>query len=328
MSLLSQAKLPDLASLMAQSYGGGGGTAGSASDANLQAELSMLLRSPYDQHAASALGKNSDLASLNASIDMLGNLFSSGKNSADINSLLFPQTGGKGGPSQADIANFLAAAGHGPMNPPSSQAFSSKSSTVTNPYYSQSAAALDKAQQDLIALYSANPISSSGIGGGGSSSSGNSSSGKYPSGLPDPLSKSTLAANNMFMNPSIYAKLQQDALNAMMKPPSNSKTSSKSESKSRDQSDRLIPSRTSTPSPSSTKHHNFNVADLAVSSVNQTRPSSRSPHHKSKQFSISDLVSSQPPPSKMMKLMESFGHDPHGDDKAEILNLSGSSSDK
>lgn len=306
MSLLSQAKLPDLASLMAQSYGGG------ASDA----ELAMLLnRSQYDQHSASAMGggKNADLASLNASLDMLGNLFSSGKNNADINSLLFPQSSGKGGgPSQADIANFLAAAGHGSMNPPSTQAYSSKSSTVSNPYYSQSAAALDKAQQDLIALYSGNPISSAGISGGNSS---NSSSGKYPS-IPDPLSKSTLAANNMFMNPSIYAKLQQDALNAMMKPPS--KTSSKSESKSRDQSEsRMNPSRTSTPSPSSTKHHNFNVADLAVSS--------RSPHKK--QFSISDLVS-QPPPSKMMKLMESFGHDPHGDDKAEILNLSGSSSDK
>lgn len=314
MSLLSQAKLPDLASLMAQSYGG-------ASDA----DLAMLLgRSQYDQHSASAMsGKNADLASLNASIDMLGNLFSSGKNNADINSLLFPQSSGKGGggggPSQADIANFLAAAGHGSMNPPSTQAYSSKSSTVSNPYYSQSAAALDKAQQDLIALYSANPIPSSGMGSGNSS---NSSGGKYPS-IPDPLSKSTLAANNMFMNPSIYAKLQQDALNAMMKPPS--KTSSKSESKSRDQSEsRMNPSRTSTPSPSS-KHHNFNVADLAVSSVNQARPSSRSPHKK--QFSISDLVS-PPPPSKMMKLMESFGHDPHGDDKAEILNLSGSSSDK
>lgn len=317
MSLLSQAKLPDLASLMAQSYGGVGG----ASDANLQAELSMLLRPQYDQHsaaAAAAMGKNSDLASLNASIDMLGNLFSSGKNNADINSLLFPQSSGKGGPSQADIANFLAAAGHGTMNPPSTQAYSSKSSTVSNPYYSQSAAALDKAQQDLIALYSANPIPSSGMGSGNSS---NSSGGKYPS-IPDPLSKSTLAANNMFMNPSIYAKLQQDALNAMMKPPS--KTSSKSESKSRDQSESRMNQSRSSPS-SSSKHHNFNVADLAVSSVNQTRPSSRSPHKK--QFSISDLVS-PPPPSKMMKLMESFGHDPHGDDKAEILNLSGSSSDK
>lgn len=321
MSLISQAKLPDLASLMAQSYAG---------DGNLPSELSMLLRPQYDQ-----MGKNADLASLNASIDMLGNLFSSsGKNNADINSLLFPQAGGKGGPSQADIANFLAAAGHQSMNPPpsSTQAYSSKSSTLSNPYYSQSAAALDKAQQDLIALYSSNPLPSAGIGGGGVGGGGSSGSGsKYPS-IPDPLSKSTLAANNMFMNP-IYAKLQQDALNAMiMKPPS--KTSSKSESKSRDTSDssRLMASRTSTPSPSSAKlsHSNFNVADLAVSSVNQSRSSSRSPHKKQAQFSISDLVS-PPPPSKMMKLMESslFGHhDPHGDDKAEILNLSGNSSDK
>lgn len=254
MSLLSQAKLPDLASIMAQSYAGGGG--GGAGDVNLPSDLAMLLRPQYDQHG---MGKNSDLASLNASIDMLGNLFSSGKNNADINSLLFPQAGAKSGPSQADIASFLAAAGHQPMNPPSTQSFSSKNTTVSNPYYTQSAAALDKAQQDLLALaYSGNSII--GGGGGGSGRGGNSSSssnsGKYPS-IPDPLSKSTLAANNMFMNPSIYAKLQQDALNAMiMKPPS--KASSKGDSKSRDASEssssRLIPSRTSTPSPSSTKH--------------------------------------------------------------------------
>lgn len=303
MSLLSQAKLPDLATLMAQSYGSG-------NDANMPsaAELSMLLRPQYDQHA---MGKNAELASLNASIDMLGNLFSSGgKNATDLNSLLFPQ-GGKGAPSQADISNFLAAAGHQSMNPPSSQSFSSKSSALSNPYYSQSAAALDKAQQDLIALYSGSPISSS-------MSSGNA---KYPT-IPDPLSKSTLAANNMFMNPSMYAKLQQDALNAMiMKPPS--KTSSKGESKSRETSEspasRIMPSPSSTPSPSGSKH-NFSAVDLAVSSVTQSRPSSRSPHKK--QFSISDLVS--PSPSKMMKFAESFAH---GDDK-DVLNLSGNSSDK
>ncbi|XP_031623950.1 MPN domain-containing protein CG4751 [Contarinia nasturtii] len=305
MTLLSQAKIPDLATLMAQSYGSG----------NDGSDLSMLLRSQYDQHG---MNKNSDLASLNASIDMLGNLFSSGKNPSDlnsINSLLFPQ-GGKGVSSQSDITNFLAAAGHQSMNPPSSSQSFSKSSALNNPYYSQSAAALDKAQQDLIALYSANPISSSMSGG----------SSKFPT-IPDPLSKSTLAANNMFMNPSsIYAKIQQDALNAMiMKPPS--KTSSKGESKSRETSEspasRIMASPSSTPSPSSTKH-NFSVVDLAVSSVNQGRPSSRSPHKK--QFSISDLVS--PPPSKMMKFAENFAHDAHNDDKAEVLNLSGNSSDK
>lgn len=304
MSLLSQAKIPDLASLMAQSYGGG-------TDGNLSsADLSMLLRPQYDQHG---MNKNQDLASLNASIDMLGNLFGSSKNNADINALLFPQ-GGKGATS-ADLSSFLAAAGHQSMNPPSTQSFSSKNSALSNPYYSQSAAALDKAQQDLIALYSANPIPSAMAGG----------SGKYPS-IPDPLSKSTLAANNMFMSPSIYAKLQQDALNAMiMKPPS--KTSSKGDSKSRETSEspasRIMPSPSSTPSPSSAKH-NFSAVDLAVSSVNQSRSSSRSPHKK--QFSISELVSQ--PPSKMMKYADSLAHDSHMDDKAEILNLSGSNSDK
>lgn len=293
--MLSQAKLPDLATLMAQSYGAGG------NDGNMPsaAELSMLLRPQYEQHG---LSKNADLASLNASIDMLGNLFASGGKNSDLNALLFPQSGaqsGKGVPSQADISNFLAAAGHQSMNPPSSQSFSSKTSSLSNPYYSQSAAALDKAQQDLLALYGA--------------------SSKYP--IPDPLSKSTLAANNMaanhmFMNPSsIYAKLQQDALNAMiMKPPS--KTSSKSESKSRETSEspasRIMPSPSSTPSPSA--KHNFSVVDLAVSSVNNP---ARSPQTSKKHFSISDLVS--PPPSKMMKF---------DDDKAEILNLSGNSSDK
>lgn len=300
MSLLSQAKMhPDLATLMAaQSYSSG----------TSAADLSMLFLPQFEQQG----NKNADLATLNASMDMLGNLFSSGgaNKNADLNALLFPQ-GGK--QSSADLASIFAAAGQG--LPPSSQPYSSKSgSSIPNPYYSQSTAAMDKAQQDLIALYGGNPMATG--------------SGKYSS-LQDPHSKSALAnANNMFMNPSIYAKLQQDALNAMMmKPP---KTSSKSESKSRETSASPASrnyNRETSASPASRSYNNFSAVDLAVSAVNQSQSSSSNSSHK-KQFSISDLVS--PSPSKMMKFAENFSsHDlsksAHGDN---ILNLSGNGSDK
>lgn len=363
MALLSQAKLPDLATLMAaQSYAGSGANMPSA------AELSMLsmLGPQLGNLGGSQSGKAAEIASLNASIDMLGNLFSSGASNknADLNSLLFPQSG------KADLSNFLAAAGHQSLlssaAPTSSQSsYSTKNSGSSHSFYSQSSqSALDKAQQDLIALYSANPITSSVTSGASKS---------YPP-IPDPLSKSTLAANNMFMNPSIYAKLQQDALNAMiMKPPS--KTSSKNDSKSRETSGSpasrnynrdspstaqhslsVIPSPSSTPSPSSAKHNNFSAVDLAVSSVGQ-RPSSRSSliksslkgddsnanhgidpealalataqHYKKRmEFSIADLVS--PPPSKMMKYADNLAASAHDlskfmEDKEEVLNLSGAS---
>lgn len=130
-------------------------------------------------------------------------------------------------------------------------------------------AAIDKAQQDMAALYQQHN--------------------KYAAAaavaaIPDPLSKSTLAANNMFMNPSaIYAnmKMQQEAINAMiMKPPKvSSSSSTTSSSKSREASaspaamDKKIGGGASTnnsrDSPASLNNmkYNFSAADLAISSV-------------------------------------------------------------
>lgn len=360
MSLLSQAKMPDLSALMAgQGYGAGGAVGGGNMPS--AAELSMLFGSPMGggnlatSGGGTGQGKGGDLASLNASIDMLGSLFStagSNKNIVnDINQLLMAQ--GSKGASAAEISNFLAAAGHQigasstATTTSSNSSYSAKQSTasaMSHPYYSQSSSALDKAQQDLIALYNANPIPSS-IGGSGGGGAGGSA--KYGSSIPDPLSKSTLAANNMFMSPSsIYAKMQQDALNAMiMKPPS--KAGSKSDSKSRETSaspasrNRDSPSASQrhpspapslTPSPSSVKH-NFSVVDLAVSS---NPPSSRSPliksssskhqqddshggaidaealalataqHYSKKRMEFSSIADLVSPPAKMVKYADSL----------------------
>lgn len=99
---------------------------------------------------------------------------------------------------------------------------------------------------------------------------------KYP-GIPDPLAKSTLAANNMYLSPSLM-KLQQEALNTMlMKPPKSSSSSSSSKidtpppvSKSPQQEKRSTPTKSSRDSPLSggLKYPSgFSVADLAISSV-------------------------------------------------------------
>lgn len=238
--------------------------------------------------------KNPDLATLNASIDMLGNLLNTlgqSKNTgSDITSILFPP-GGKQNPNLPDISQFLAAAAQFPVpgcTPPphsKSQQTSTATSTSSNPFYSQGS--LDKAQQELLALY--------GVTSNASTSTSTSTSNKYSS-LPDPLSKSQLGANNMFMQPSaLYAKIQQEALNAMiMKPPSKVGSASPySSTKSRETSasparnyNRDSPSTNSSPanipskSPSGMKH-NFSVVDLAVSSVPPSSVSPRSPSIKS-----------------------------------------------
>lgn len=241
--------------------------------------------------------KQPDVATLNASIDMLGNLLQTlghSKNTgADITSILFPPGGNKNHPNLPDISQFIAAASQFPLPgvPQPTQSKSQQTSTTTstsnNAFYSQSG--LDKMQQDLLAMYGVGSQAGSsgggsGGGGGGNSSSSTSGNSKYgSSSIPDPLSKSTLAANNMFMPPSsIYAKLQQDALNAMiMKPPSNKISAASpysSTTKSRETSasparnyNRDSPSINSSPanvpSKSPSSKHNFSVVDLAVSSV-------------------------------------------------------------
>lgn len=122
-------------------------------------------------------------------------------------------------------------------------------------------------------------------------------------GIPDPLAKTTLAANNMYLAPSAsLLKLQQEAINSMMmKPPKSSSSSTSSSSKietpppisasptggsssqhklssmSNRGGSPIVPitqsipsSTTSTSTSSSTisnQKYNFSAADLAVSSV-------------------------------------------------------------
>lgn len=292
-SLFAHSKMADLTSLMAGQ---------SERDRHITpsaAELSALF--------GSALGGKS-------SVDMLGSLLQSSK-ASDLSSLLFSQA------NAAELSNLFSQA---------VSSSSSKTAANTAAYYTQ--AALDKAQQDMAALYQQH--------------------GKYSS-IPDPLSKSTLAANNMFMNPSaVYAKMQQEALNAMiMKPPKVSSSSSTSSSKSREASasPALDKSHKSRDSPASLNKYNFSAADLAISAVSNVPNAMSSPINPSSDHarklsefsqmdismseasqlesrlkkrmefsSIADLVST---PSKMQKLEELANmHDSESDSAA--LNLS------
>lgn len=136
--------------------------------------------------------------------------------------------------------------------------------------------------------------------------------------IPDPLSKSTLAANNMFMNPSaIYAnmKMQQEAINAMiMKPPkvsSSSSTTSSSKSREASASPAAMDNKkqsggggsstnNSRDSPASLNNmkYNFSAADLAISSV---PPSSSPSSVLMGGGGISDL-SRKPSPSPLLDM--------------------------
>lgn len=169
---------------------------------------------------------------------------------------------------------------------------------------------------------------------------------KYP-GIPDPLAKSTLAANNAYLSPSLM-KLQQEALNTrLMKPPksSSSSTSSKIETPppsnsmgiSSSHSDkRSTPTKSLRDSPASLPKYNFSAADLAISShvpasstpTDFSRKSTPTPPvdlaikersvppKKRMEFSsIAELVA--PSPSKRPKYS-----DDDNDEEPAVLNLS------
>ncbi|XP_037050536.1 MPN domain-containing protein CG4751 isoform X2 [Bradysia coprophila] len=294
-SLFAHSKMADLQSLMAGQ---------SERDRHMTpsaADLSALF--------GSALGGKS-------SVDMLGSLLQSNK-ASDLSSLLFSQA------NAAELSNLFSQA---------VSSSSAKTAANTAAYYTQ--AAIDKAQQDMAALYQQH--------------------GKYSS-IPDPLSKSTLAANNMFMNPSaVYAKMQQEALSAMiMKPPKVSSSSSTSSSKSREASasPALDKSHKNRDSPASLNKYNFSAADLAISAVSNVPNAMSSPiipstdhARKLNEFSqmdismseasqlesrlkkrmefssIADLVST---PSKMQKLEELANmHMQESESESAALNLS------
>lgn len=170
---------------------------------------------------------------------------------------------------------------------------------------------------------------------------------KYP-GIPDPLAKSTLAANNAYLSPSLM-KLQQEALNTrLMKPPKSSSSSSSSKietppptmGRSSPHSDkRSTPTKSLRDnSPASLPKYNFSAADLAISS--HIPPSASStptdfsrkstptppvdlamkersvPPKKRMEFSsIAELVA--PSPSKRQKYA-----DDDNEDEPAVLNLS------
>lgn len=168
---------------------------------------------------------------------------------------------------------------------------------------------------------------------------------KYP-GIPDPLAKSTLAANNAYLSPSLM-KLQQEALNTrLMKPPKSSSSSSSSKietppplmSASSPMSDkRSTPTKSLRDSPAMLPKYNFSAADLAISS--HVPPSSSTPTDFSRKStptppvdlamkersvppkkrmefsSIAELVA--PSPSKRQKYA-----DEDNEDEPAVLNLS------
>lgn len=106
--------------------------------------------------------------------------------------------------------------------------------------------------------------------------------GKY--GIPDPLSKTTLAANNMFMSPSALFKIQQESLSAMMMKPPKSTTPSSARTRESSASpalERLTPTKSisgvgggsGNSNSNSGSKYNFSAVDLAISSVPSNTPS-------------------------------------------------------
>lgn len=168
---------------------------------------------------------------------------------------------------------------------------------------------------------------------------------KYP-GIPDPLAKSTLAANNAYLSPSLM-KLQQEALNTrLMKPPKSSSSSSSSKietpppqmsSSSPISEKRSTPTKSLRDSPAMLPKYNFSAADLAISShvppfsstptdfsrkstptppVDLATKERSVPPKKRMEFSsIAELVA--PAPSKRPKYA-----DEDNEDEPAVLNLS------
>lgn len=229
-------------------------------------------------------GKKLDPSNAN-STEMLNSLLQNvGKNS-DISSLLFAaQTGGKMG----DLSAYFT-------SPSSVTAGSSKS-------------VLD--QSSLIPNIS--PLKTQEI-------SSLFQHTKYP-GIPDPLAKSTLAANNMYMTPTAsLLKMQQEALNAMMMKPPKATTPLSSLSSSSTGSATVVRNTETPPSdrpssksssnrdsplitPPSNLKYNFSAADLAVSSI----PMSSSSSSIATDFSRKNLVT---PPIDMSNLTASSSNE-------------------
>jgi len=139
--------------------------------------------------------------------------------------------------------------------------------------------------------------------------------GKY--GIPDPLSKTTLAANNMFMTPSALFKIQQESLSAMMMKPPKSTTPSSARTRESSASpalERLTPTKSANSGGSggggnnsnSGSKYNFSAVDLAISSVPSNTPSpapsdgSSSSSHRRPSPDLSRLYGELAPPGALL----------------------------
>lgn len=199
--------------------------------------------------------------------DMLNQLLQLEKQDSEIKALLYrqnkaadldalfaaPSGGSKAGSSSAAAAAAAAAAVATGVPSPSSL------SNSASAYYN---ALAQEKMQDYAAFFQ-------------------QQHGKY--GIPDPLSKSTLAANNMFMSPSALFKIQQESLSAMMMKPPKSTTPSSARTRESSASpalERLTPTKSISGAggqgggnSNSAAKYNFSAVDLAISSVPSNTPS-------------------------------------------------------
>ncbi|XP_052867706.1 MPN domain-containing protein CG4751 [Anopheles cruzii] len=273
--------------------GGGGGGKGSKAD---KASIA----------AAAAAAAAVSSASITNPTDMLNSLFTSAAHggaggSADMNALLYSQAaaaaaaaGGKG--TAADL-NLLFGGGSLTSNSGSSGAssggggpgMSAGTGSGGNAGGKAAAAAAAQASLDYLSMFP--NFSAAAAAAKLPDMSSLFSQEKYE--IPDPLSKATLEANNMYLAPSAsLLKLHQEAFNSMlMKPPKSSSSSTSSSGKidTPPPSASIIPSpgSRSTPTKSANREspslgsaggggggggsgnskYNFSAVDLAVSSV-------------------------------------------------------------
>lgn len=326
-SMLSQymSSTPNLSSLFGPMYGSmSGGSLTSVeksssreSNSGNSRKRENTGRSPSTS-AQSARDRHANVSVAPNAADMLNSLFTSATKGSSSTPAGYPDLS----------AYFSSPAASTPNHPSSSKANNSTSGggiTSAMDYSSLFSHMTPSKLQEMTSLFSQN---------------------KYP-GIPDPLAKSTLAANNAYLSPSLM-KLQQEALNTrLMKPPksSSSSTSSKIETPppshgmgiSSPHSDkRSTPTKSLRDSPASLPKYNFSAADLAISShvpasstpTDFSRKSTPTPPvdlaikersvppKKRMEFSsIAELVA--PSPSKRPKYT-----DDDNDEEPAVLNLS------
>ncbi|KAG5675440.1 hypothetical protein PVAND_005344 [Polypedilum vanderplanki] len=261
--------------------------------------------------------------------DMLNSLFASATKSSQSNANLIPP----------ELSSYFSSSAAG-LNIPTSSPSPSSSSSSKAQNNSSSGGGIIGTTMDYSSLFS--HMTPSKL----QEMSSLFSQSKYP--IPDPLAKSTLAANNAYLSPSLM-KLQQEALNTqLMKPPKSSSSSSSSKIETPPPSTSLMghsspmsdkrstPTKSLRDSPATTMpKYNFSAADLAISShaenlnLRKSTPTpppaivdlavkDRSvPPKKRMEFSsIDSLIATQP--TKRQK----YSEEDENEDEPAVLNLS------